>query len=356
METLVMDLFSGIYFGKKILITGHTGFKGSWLSTWLTALGAEVYGYALAPQSVKDNFIQTDLKAHLSHFEGDVRDLEKLHTRFNQVKPDFAFHLASQPLVLQSLQNPHYTFETNLMGTVNFFEAVRLCPSVKAAINITSDKCYQNNKNIGFKETDALGGNDPYSASKASSELITNSYLHSFFSTENTSAVASARAGNVIGGGDWAKHRIVPDIFRAYLDGKPLQIRNPEAIRPWQFVLEPLAGYLKLGQKLYTEGKDFTGAWNFGPANSHNVIDVVNSIKKHIPELNTILEPEQNVFAEANVLKLDSTRAYRLLGWKPRMDFESAIQATVQGYYDEFYFNGEALFKKRITQINHYCN
>lgn len=351
------DLFSAVYKGKKVLITGDTGFKGSWLAIWLKELGAEVYGYALAPLTNKDNFVRCKLAEHIKHQDGDIRDLEKLKNYFNSIKPDFAFHLAAQPLVIESYHNPHYNFETNLMGTVNFFEAVRQCPSVKVAINVTTDKCYQNNEWIwGYRENDAMGGEDPYSASKGCSELITNSYTKSFFTKENTAHVASGRAGNVIGGGDWAENRIIPDMMRAYESKSKASIRNPDSVRPWQFVLEPLFGYLKLGEKLGKEGKTFSGGWNFGPAafENYSVGDVVAQIKKHIPGMEIDSPKSTDKKHEAGLLKLDITKAVNLLNWKPKLNFEQTIQYTVEGYMDEMDPKKD-LYTSRVNQINNYC-
>ncbi|RZK77303.1 MAG: CDP-glucose 4,6-dehydratase [Pedobacter sp.] len=312
MEDLVAMSFFDIYRGKKVLVTGHTGFKGSWLAIWLKELGAEVYGYALEPISDMDNFVKCDLIRQINHYEGDIRNAAQLKKIFQQVQPDFAFHLAAQPLVLLSYEDPVGTFDTNLMGTVNFWEAVRNTPSVKAAVNVTTDKCYDNKEWVwGYRENDPMGGKDPYSASKGCSELITNSYSESFFKAEGTCNIASARAGNVIGGGDWAVDRIVPDYFRALKAGEKLEIRNPYATRPWQHVLEPLSGYLNLGAELYLKGKEFAGGWNFGPE------DIINySVKELIDEIvlldkrtgyiipDNILKPH-----EANLLKLDISKA-----------------------------------------------
>ncbi|RZJ83114.1 MAG: CDP-glucose 4,6-dehydratase, partial [Chryseobacterium sp.] len=304
--------FQNIYQGKKVLITGHTGFKGSWMAVWLKELGAEVYGYALAPQSEMDNFVICDLKNQIKHYEGDVRDGKKLKDFFQQVQPDFAFHLAAQPLVLLSYQDPVGTFDTNLMGTVNFWEAVRATLSVKAAVNVTTDKCYDNKEWVwGYRENDPMGGKDPYSASKGCSELITSSYLESFFKKEGTANIASARAGNVIGGGDWAADRIIPDYFRAVKKGEKLEIRNPYATRPWQHVLEPLSGYLNLGAELFLHGKQFSGGWNFGPEDMANY-----SVKQLIDEMLLLhsdggyhIPPESVKLHEAVLLKLDISKA-----------------------------------------------
>lgn len=353
-----LDLFSEVYKNKKVLITGHTGFKGSWMAIWLKELGADVYGYSLEPYTTKDNFVTTGLSKKINHTIGDIRDLEKLQAYFNSVKPDIAFHLAAQPLVIESYNNPHYNFETNLMGTVNFFEAVRNCPSVKVAINVTTDKCYQNNEWLwGYRENDAMGGDDPYSASKGCSELITNSYIKSFFSKENMANVASGRAGNVIGGGDWADNRILPDMIRAYQSNSVSEIRNLNSVRPWQFVLEPLFGYMKLAQKLWANGKLFSGGWNFGPAafENYSVGDVVNEVKKIIPTIKINSPTITEKLHEAGLLKLDITKAVNLLDWKPKLNFEETIHFTINGYLDELDFQNN-IYDCRVKQIKAYCN
>lgn len=347
--------FENIYSGKKVLITGHTGFKGSWLAIWLKQLGAEVYGYALAPYTKYDNFVSCNLQNKIHHVEADIRDAVKLKSFFLDVQPDFAFHLAAQPLVLLSYKDPAGTFNSNLMGVVNFFEAVRSTPSVKVAINVTSDKCYDNKEWIwGYRENDAMGGNDPYSASKGAAELITSSYIHSYFSTQGSCNVGTGRAGNVIGGGDWAENRIIPDYFRAYKKGEKLLIRNPYATRPWQHVLEPLSGYLTLGAALYQEGKRFAGGWNFGPEDTanHSVKDLIDKILMfdhrggyEIPE--QVEKPH-----EATFLKLDISKAVNNLKWRPVLSFAETVEFTLQGYQDDF--AKENLFEKRVAQIELY--
>ncbi len=353
-----LDLFNNTFKNKRVLITGHTGFKGSWMAIWLKELGAEVYGYSLEPYTEKDNFNTTGLSSKIHHKIGDVRSKEDLQNYFNEVKPDIAFHLAAQPLVIESYTNPHYNFETNLMGTVNFFEAVRNCSSVKVAVNVTTDKCYQNNEWLwGYRENDAMGGDDPYSASKGCSELITNSYIKSFFSKEGTANVASGRAGNVIGGGDWAENRIIPDLIRAYELNQTSTIRNPNSVRPWQFVLEPIFGYMKLAEKLLVEGKTFSGGWNFGPSSYENysVGDVVNEIKKIIPTIKVDSPDISNKLHEAGLLKLDITKAVNQLGWKPKLNFEETIKFTIDGYLDEIN-NLNNIYDCRVKQIGNYCS
>ncbi|MGV3546017.1 MAG: CDP-glucose 4,6-dehydratase [Pedobacter sp.] len=348
--------FNNIYRGKKVLITGHTGFKGSWLAIWLMELGADVYGYALAPTSEMDNFVTCKLQEKLHHIEGDVRDGVKLEAYFQQVQPDFAFHLAAQPLVLFSYQDPSGTFDTNVMGTVNFWEAVRATPSVKVAVNVTTDKCYDNKEWVwGYRENDPMGGKDPYSASKGCSELITSSYLESFFMNEGTCNIASARAGNVIGGGDWAADRIIPDYFRAYQKMVKLEIRNPDATRPWQHVLEPLSGYLNLGAELFLKGKQFSGGWNFGPEDTSNY-----SVKELIDEILSIdstggytIPSNFEKLHEAVLLKLDISKAVNYLKWKPVLNFKETVAFTLKGYLTDVSANRE-IYPNRLEQIKEY--
>ncbi len=350
------DLFSGVYKNKRVLITGDTGFKGSWLAIWLKEMGAQVYGYALPPKSDSENFALCNLQSGIHHQDGDIRDVSSLQEFFSRVQPDIAFHLAAQAIVLDSYDQPHYTFETNLMGAVNFFEAVRKTPSVKAAVNITSDKCYQNNEWLwGYRENDPMGGHDPYSASKGCSELITQSYIHSFFSTGGSCAVASARAGNVIGGGDWAPYRIIPDFFRALKENKKLIIRNPEAIRPWQHVLEPLGGYLLLASRLWSDGAVFSGGWNFGPVetNCATVRELIESIIRITGTGGFDIPPAEKAPHEARLLKLDISKANALLKWRPVLSFAETVEFTAMGYLNEMESSAD-LYEKRVDQINSY--
>ncbi|RYY08321.1 MAG: CDP-glucose 4,6-dehydratase [Sphingobacteriaceae bacterium] len=347
--------FWNFYQGKKVLITGHTGFKGSWLSIWLKQLGAEVYGYSLPPYSKKDNFITCNLQQEVNHYEGDIRNGADLKQYFDKVQPDIAFHLAAQPLVLKSYQEPSATFETNIMGAVNFFEALRETPSVKAAVNVTSDKCYDNKEWVwGYRENDAMGGKDPYSASKGCAELITSSYLNSFFKDENSCSVASARAGNVIGGGDWAADRIIPDFFRAINADETLQLRNPAATRPWQHVLEPLSGYLTLGAMLFLQGKIYSGGWNFGPNDTNNypVKTLIDQLKKIVGSGNYVIQGSKDNLQEANFLKLDISKSVNLLGWNAVLNFEETIKFTAEGYLAES--NQADVLSNRIKQIQDY--
>ena len=350
-----LNVFNGAYKGKKVLVTGDTGFKGSWLSIWLKQLGAEVYGYALPAKTEKDNFVRCCLKDIINHKDGDIRDKESLAKYFQDVHPDFAFHLAAQPLVLESYENPHYTFETNLMGTVNFFEAVRKTDSIKAAINITSDKCYKNNEWVwAYRENEPMGGDDPYSASKGCSELITNAYMKSFFKNNSDCKIASARAGNVIGGGDWAENRIVPDFFRALEDNKELFIRNPHSTRPWQHVLEPLSGYLWLGAKLFKEGEKYSGGWNFGPYDNseQTVYNLIMEIIRMFNIGSVRINEENNILHEAGLLKLDISKSITNLNWAPVLNFNDTIKFTIEGYLVQK--NTCSLFTDRINQIKEY--
>jgi CDP-glucose 4,6-dehydratase len=353
----LFDELKQLYQGKKVLVTGDTGFKGSWLCIWLNEMGAVVTGYALPPLTEKDNFVTTGLAAKIRHIDGDIRDLEKLRKVVGEVQPEIVFHLAAQPLVIDSYKDPRYTFDTNVMGTVNLFEVVRSCSAVKVAVNVTTDKCYQNNEWVwGYRETDPMGGKDPYSASKACSELVTASYIHSFFSGEDSAGVASGRAGNVIGGGDWAENRIVPDIFRAFQSKSSLHVRNPTFVRPWQFVLEPVYGYLKLAMALHRHGKEFSGGWNFGPSayDNYSVLDVVKEVQRLLPELKTNISKPVNAPHEAGQLRLDISKATNLLDWRPRLDFAATISFTVSGYLSEINVK-RPVYDERVAQILQYC-
>lgn len=348
-------LFNGIYRGKKVFITGHTGFKGSWMALWLKEMGATVKGYALKPNTTPSNW--DSMKLGIESVIADIRDKKRLIKEMQDFQPDFAFHLAAQPIVLDSYNDPHYTFETNLMGTVNFLEAVRHTPSVKVAINVTSDKCYQNKEWLwGYREDEAFGGDDPYSASKGGSEIITQSYIKSFFSAEGTANVASARAGNVIGGGDWADFRIVPDFFRAMQKGEALEIRNPYSTRPWQHVLEPLSGYLTLAQSLWEKGKAFSGGWNFGPlANEqHSVKALIEGMIEYC-QCGSYTTPQlSDKPHEAVLLGLDISKAMYQLKWKPALSFAETIKFTADGYMSEI--NKVDLLAARTQQLSAYVD
>lgn len=325
--------------GKKVFVTGHTGFKGSWLSLWLHHLGAQVKGYALAPDHTLSLFEAAQVGAQIDSQIGDIRNLSALSTAVHDFQPDVVLHLAAQPLVKISYKNPVETYETNVMGTVHLLEAVRSCRSVRAIVNVTTDKVYENQESLeGYIESDRLGGYDPYSNSKACSELVTSSYVQSFFSPDNYAehgvAVATARAGNVIGGGDWAKDRLVPDLMRAILHNQDIVVRNPESVRPWQHVLEPLYGYLLLAEKLYTENVKWNGAWNFGPRSEDavSVSRLIDTFRTQaagsFPQVTVIRSAEH----ETNVLQLNIEKSISLLQWKPIWGLEQTVQKILEWY------------------------
>lgn len=330
-----------IFSGKKVFITGHTGFKGSWLAFILNNCGAKIAGYALPPSYQNSHFELLDLKKSITHYEGDVRDYDFLESCMMDFKPDFVFHLAAQALVRYSYQNPIQTFDTNVMGSVNLLNAVKVCPSVRSLIYVTSDKCYENNEWIwGYRETDLLGGVDPYSASKAAAELVFSSYSRSYFCERELLGVATVRAGNVIGGGDWSDDRIIPDCIRSIESGVPIFLRNPHATRPWQHVLEPLSGYLLLASKLYVEPEKWSGAWNFGPSSFDvkTVKEVTESIINYLQKGSIKISDENQMFHEARLLQLNCDKSNQLLGWKPTWGVDKTIQQTALWY--AAYLNG----------------
>ena len=325
--------------GKKVLITGHTGFKGSWLALWLNLLGAEVAGYALEPLTLHDNFVLTGLDKKIYHKIGDIRDCDLLQKFFGEVNPEIVFHLAAQPLVRESYNAPKETYEINVGGTVNLLECCRRAESVRVIVNVTTDKCYENREWVwGYRENDRLSGYDPYSSSKACSELVTEAYRKSFFNPDSFAlhgkSLASARAGNVFGGGDWQTDRIVPDCIRALEQGNPIIVRSPQAVRPWQHVLEPLSGYLLLAQKMAETPAQYSEAWNFGPSDSSflSVGSLVNQIVKTWGEGSWENHSKPGALHEANLLKLDISKAKLLLGWTPMWDIDKTITETVSWY------------------------
>lgn len=352
--------FNNVYKNKTVLVTGHTGFKGSWLSIWLLELGAKVVGYGLEPRASKDNFILAQLQDKLIDIRGDIRDYKSLNYVFKKYKPDYVFHLAAQPIVIQSYEQPIYTYEVNVMGTINVLECMRNTESVKAGIFITTDKCYENKEQIwGYKETDSLGGYDPYSSSKAACEIAISSWKQSFMNSnqyaKHGKAIASVRAGNVIGGGDWADNRIIPDCIKAIESKKAISIRNPHAIRPWQYVLEPLSGYLLLGQKIAENPIKYSGAWNFGP-NLDSVVTVwqiaTEIVKQYgYGELKDV-STEEGVH-EAQLLNLDISKARFQLGWAPRLEIETAVKYTVEWYKKYMH---EDIYSLCVKQINRYMS
>ena len=337
MEKLLDNSFRG----KRVLVTGHTGFKGSWLSIWLHQMGAKVIGVALDPQTDRDNFVLSGIGEKIeADIRADIRNRQQMQDIFEQYQPEVVFHLAAQPLVRLSYDIPVETYEANVMGTIHVMEAIRHTPSVKVAVMITTDKCYENREQIwGYRENEPMGGYDPYSSSKGAAEIAISSWRRSFFNpadygTKHHVAIASVRAGNVVGGGDWAKDRIVPDCIRALEAGQTIEIRSPKAIRPWQHVLEPLSGYLLLAAKMLEEPTRYCEGWNFGPRMESvtPVWDVATMITKYYGQgtLKDVSDP--NALHEANLLMLDISKAHALLGWQPRTNIEQCCQLTADWY------------------------
>ena len=327
----------GFWQGKKVLITGHTGFKGSWLSLWLQQLGAQVTGLSLAPATSPNLFEVAHVADDMTSIVGDICNLTLVKDVFTQCRPDIVIHLAAQALVRFSYDEPIETYQTNVMGTLNILEALRTCNSVKAAIMVTTDKCYDNKEqHRPYKEIDPLGGHDPYSSSKACAELLIDSYRRSFFSATDATAIASVRAGNVIGGGDWSTDRLIPDIVAATNSKHALMIRNPLAIRPWQHVLDPLNGYLLLAEKLFNHGHEYAQAWNFGPLNEgeKSVSWIADYFTQRWPDFSWTTNDEQQPH-EAMILKLDCSKAKEQLAWSPQWSLEQSLE-QIDAWYQNF--------------------
>jgi CDP-glucose 4,6-dehydratase len=358
----MIDLLRRVYRHQKVLVTGSTGFKGAWLALWLRTLGARVIGYALEPPTQPSLFEAIGLGQEILQIYADIRDYAKLQAIVEAHEPQMVFHLAAQSLVRLSYLEPRLTFETNVQGTVNLLEAVRHSRSVQAVVNVTSDKCYENREWVwSYRENDPLGGYDPYSSSKGCAELANAAYLRSFFNPEDYGrrhqvALASARAGNVIGGGDWGPDRLVSDCIRALTAGQDIVIRNPRAIRPWQHVLDPLGGYLLLGAKLATDGSRYAGPWNFAPLSGQvwTVEEMVNKVITLWGQGNYKIA-EDSHFHEAQCLQLDCSKAMIELGWRPRYDLEQALDLTI-AWYRQFYSrrSSSALMDFTLAQINQY--
>jgi CDP-glucose 4,6-dehydratase len=333
---MVSHTITSCFLGRRILITGHTGFKGSWLAFLLHELGAEVMGFALPPSTSINHFDLLKLGGKIRHLVGDIREASVIANVLQEFQPEYVFHLAAQSLVRSSYDEPVATFATNVMGSVNLLDAVRQCESVRSLVYITSDKCYENVEWIwGYRENDQLGGRDPYSASKAAAEIAFSSYARSFFERRPLLGAASTRAGNVIGGGDWAVDRIIPDCIRAVEAGEPVWLRNPGATRPWQHVLEPLSGYLLLAAHLYEEPKRWGGAWNFGPSTTEarTVKNVADVIVGHIGRGSVkVVESQTHIAHEARLLQLNCEKANQLLGWYPRWHVDKTLEATALWY------------------------
>lgn len=352
----MQEMFRNVFKNKTVLITGHTGFKGSWLSIWLKELGARVVGYALNPYTTQDNFELCHLDKKLIDIRGDIRDYKHLQQVFNTYRPSFVFHLAAQPIVSIAYENPYETYEINVMGTLNVLQCIRDMNYKIAAVMVTTDKCYENNEQLwGYRESDKLGGYDPYSSSKACAEILISSFRNSFFNSKNydvhKKAVASVRAGNVIGGGDWAKDRIIPDCIRSLQKKEVIQVRNPYSNRPWQYVLEPLYGYMLLAEKLYSQGTKFSSAWNFGPERSSciRVSEIVQQIIKFWGTGEWMDVSRKDSMHEANLLYLDCTKSQSILGWRPTLDIKDALGLTVEWYKN---YTSSDCYELCVRQIN----
>lgn len=352
----MIDLFNDFYKGKRVLVTGHTGFKGSWLSVWLHELGAEVIGVGLEPYSAKDNFVLSGIgKKIMADIRADVRNLQKMKEIFAEFQPEIVFHLAAQPLVRLSYEKPVETYETNVMGTINILEAIRTTDCVKVGVMITTDKCYENKEQLrGYKEDDPFGGYDPYSSSKGACEIAIQSWRRSYFNPcqfeKHGKSIASVRAGNVIGGGDWSLDRIIPDCVRALEANKPIEIRSPKSVRPWEHVLEPLSGYMLLAQKMWDKPTEYCEGWNFGPeAESVSTVwDVATELIRNFGKGELKDSSDPNAVHEAQLLMLDITKAKTRLGWKPRLDMQKCL-ALVADWYK--LYKNEDVYKLCVEEI-----
>ena len=357
----MIDIFNGFYRGKRVLVTGHTGFKGSWLSIWLHELGAEVIGVANDPFSERDNFVLSNIGAKIkADIRADIRDGKRMKEIFAEYQPEVVFHLAAQPLVRLSYDIPVETYETNVMGTINIMEAIRFTDSVKVGVMITTDKCYENKEQIwGYRENEPMGGYDPYSSSKGAAEIAISSWRRSFFNPKDYAkhgkSIASVRAGNVIGGGDWALDRIIPDCIKALEAGKGIDIRSPKSVRPWQHVLEPLSGYMLLAQKMWENPTCYCEGWNFGPRSESitPVWDVASMVIENYGsgKLNDLSDP--NALHEAKLLMLDISKAKFQLGWEPRMNIHQCIALVVDWYKR---YKTEDVYNLCIEEIESYLD
>ena len=355
-----MDAFNGFFKGKRVLVTGHTGFKGSWLSIWLQELGAEVIGVALNPFSEKDIFVLSHIGEKIkADIRADIRDGVKIKDIFAEFRPEIVFHLAAQPLVRLSYEIPVETYQTNVMGTINIMEAIRATDSVRVGVMITTDKCYDNKEQMrGYREDDPFGGYDPYSSSKGACEIAIQSWRRSFFNSKDYGkkhhvSLSSVRAGNVIGGGDWAKDRIIPDCIRALEAGRPIEIRSPQAVRPWEHVLEPLSGYLLLAMKMWESPTEYCEGWNFGPETDSvlTVWEVASAIVENFGrgELKDISDPD--ALHEAKLLMLDITKVKTRLGWTPRLNVHSCVAMTADWYKE---YRQKDVYELSVSQIESY--
>ena len=356
-------MFLNAFEGRKVMVTGHTGFKGSRLACWLIHLGAEVAGYSLPAPTTPSNFEACALESRMDSVIGDVRDPENFQNAMARCKPEFVFHMAAQPLVRLSYTEPVETYQTNVMGVIHLLESVRSTPSVRTVINITSDKCYENREWAwGYRETDPMGGHDPYSSSKGCSELVTAAYRNSFFPPgsflEHGVSISTVRAGNVIGGGDWAQDRLIPDCIRSLAEGKPIRIRNPESVRPWQHVLEPLSGYLWLAALMDRDGPTYGDSYNFGPelADTLTVGEIAERMVSRWSPRGTwekVPKEGKEDSHEATFLRLDCSRAYHRLRWVPVMNIDTAVEWTVN-WYHRYYSGSQGMFDTNVEEIESY--
>jgi CDP-glucose 4,6-dehydratase len=354
---ITINPVASFWTGKRVLLTGHTGFKGSWLSLWLQSLGAELHGLALAPATTPSLFVQARVGQGMMSTLGDIRDFETVRTCVTAFRPEIIFHMAAQPLVRLSYKEPVATYATNVMGTVHVLEAARESGTVRSIVNVTTDKCYENKEWLwGYRENEPLGGHDPYSSSKGCSELVTSAYRQSFF-RDSGIALASARAGNVIGGGDWAEDRLVPDVLRAFERNRPVVIRSPEATRPWQHVLEPLSGYLQLAEKLYSEGQAWAEPWNFGPVghDARPVQWIVEHMANAWGNGAAWRRDDSSRPHEANHLKLDISKAENRLQWTPRWNLEEALD-RILSWHKTYIGNSHAAQDVTLAQIKSYAD
>ncbi len=343
--------------GKRVFLTGHTGFKGSWLSLWLQSMGATVKGYSLPPQTNPNLFDIASVAQYMESQFGDIRDLDELSASMQTFEPEILIHMAAQPLVRLSYKDPVDTYTTNVIGTVNVLEAARKCLHLKAIVSVTTDKCYENREwEWGYRENEPMGGHDPYSSSKGCAELVTAAYRASFFNTPNSASLASARAGNVIGGGDWAEDRLIPDILRAFELNEPVVVRNPLSTRPWQHVLEPLSGYLVLAQHLYNDGAAFAQAWNFGPRDEDckPVSWILEKMVDKWGEGASWKLDQNNNPHEARFLKLDCSKAALKLNWSPKWNLEHTLDTIIN--WQQNWISGENVKQQCLLEIANYQN
>ncbi len=356
----MIDIFNNFYKGKRVLITGNTGFKGSWLTIWLKELGAQIVGVSLDPSTGKDYYVLSGIKDKIVDLNLDIRDINNLKKVFQEFQPEIVFHLAAQPLVRLSYEKPVYTYEVNVLGTINVLEAIKDTSSVKVGIMITTDKCYENREQLwGYREDEPMGGYDPYSSSKGAAEIAISSWRRSFFNPldydKHGKSIASVRAGNVIGGGDWAKDRIIPDCIRSLEAKSAIEIRSPKAIRPWQHVLEPISGYMLLAQKMWEDPITYCEGWNFGPKSESvtNVQEIAQKVINYYGSGELSINSTANSLHEANLLMLDISKARYKLGWEPRMNIDQTIELTVDWY--KRYYNAD-VYSICVDHIKKFLN